>query len=66
MHAPDWCFVDDLQPGDRVYDLPGGSEVQVIAYDLVRVPAGQCEWHVHTTGPTIRCNTMDRVPRVAA
>jgi len=64
MRAADWCYVDDLEPGDHVYDVAGANEVEVTGYKLVRVPAGQCEWWVHTAGPTIRCNTMERVPRV--
>lgn len=66
MHTPDWCFVDDLEAGDRVHQYPGDGKVKVLGYELVRVPEGRCEWHVHTTGATIRYHTMERVPRVAA
>jgi hypothetical protein len=66
MRIPDWCYVDDLQPGDHLYDFPGDDEIEVVAYTLVRVPAGRCEWHVRTTGRTVRYGAMDQVPRVAA
>jgi hypothetical protein len=62
----EWCFVDELEPGDHVRtpfteDLP---EVEVVATDLVRVPSGVCAWRVRTTGPTICCEVLDRLPRV--
>ena len=68
MRSLKWCFVDELEPGDHVYDLTAANEmeVEVVALDLVRTPSGPCEWRVHTTGPTLRCQVMDRLPRVAA
>jgi hypothetical protein len=69
MGALDWCFVDELAPGDHIVDLKSDgddTEVEVVACDLVRVPSGPCVWRVHTTGPTIRYEVLDRVPRIAA
>ena len=72
MRSLTWCFVDELEPGDRVYDgivdeAPETAEVvEVVALDLVRTPSGPCVWRVHTTGPTMSYQVMDRVAKVAA
>jgi len=72
MRSLKWCFVDELEPGDHVFDgivdeqPETGEVVEVVALDLVRTPSGPCEWRVHTTGSTIRYQVMDRVARVAA
>ena len=72
MRSLKWCFVDELEPGDQVYDgivdeQPETAEVvEVVALDLVRTPSGDCVWRVHTTGQTIRYEVMDRVAKVAA
>jgi len=77
MRALKWCFVDELEPGDQLFDgvvddqVDAGNSnasdiVEVVALDLVRTPSGPCVWRVHTTGPTIRYDVMDRVAKVAA
>ena len=69
MRALDWCFVDDLEPGDHLYDPAAGTddaEIEVVTCDLVRVPSGPCVWRIHTTGPTMRYGVLERVPRIAA
>lgn len=65
MRSLEWCYVDELERGDYVCDpsTEDESEVEVIALDLVRVPSGQCEWLVRTTGPTIQCPVLDQLPR---
>ena len=65
MRSLEWCYVDELELGDHVCDLTTEDqpEVEVVALDLVRVPSGECEWLVSTTGPTIRCPVLDRLPR---
>ena len=65
MPSLEWCYVDELEPGDHVCDptTEDQTEVDVVALDLVRVPSGECEWLVRTTGPTIRCPALDRLPR---
>ena len=65
-------FVDELEPGDKLYDgvvdeQPESAEVvEVVALDLVRTPSGPCVWRVHTTGSTMSYDVMDRVAKVAA
>ena len=71
MRSLKWCFVDELEPGDQVFEGMAeepetGDVVEVVALDLVRTPSGPCVWRVHTTGPTMRYDVMDRVARVAA
>lgn len=72
MRSLKWCFVDELEPGDHVLDgtvaeqAESAEVVEVVALDLVRTPSGPCVWRVHTTGPTIRYEVMDRVAKVAA
>jgi hypothetical protein len=68
MRSLKWCFVDELEPGDYVCDpaTDDQPEVEVVGLDLVRVPSGSCEWRVHTTGSTIHCRVLDRLPRIAA
>ena len=72
MRSLKWCFVDELEPGDKVFehlvhDQPDTDHVvEVVALDLVRTPSGPCVWRVHTTGATIRCQVMDRVAKFAA
>ena len=68
MRSLEWIFVDELEPGDHVYDLTAADEqeVEVVGLDLVRTPSGPCEWRVHTSGATIRYQVMDRVPKIAA
>jgi hypothetical protein len=69
MRALDWCFVDDLEPGDHIYAPAADSEdteLEVVACDLVRVPSGPCVWQIHTTGPTMQYEVLERVPRIAA
>jgi hypothetical protein len=72
MRSLKWCFVDELEPGDKLYDgivdaQPETAEVvEVVALDLVRTPSGPCVWRVHTTGSTFRYDVMDRVAKVAA
>lgn len=72
MRSLKWCFVDELEPGDQVFEgmadaePESGDVVEVVALDLVRTPSGPCVWRVHTTGPTMRYDVMDRVARVAA
>jgi hypothetical protein len=65
MRSLNWCFVDELEPGDQV-TTEDESAVEVIALDLIRTPSGPCEWRVHTTGPVMRYQVMDRVQKVAA
>jgi hypothetical protein len=72
MRSLKWCFVDELEPGDKVFegivdDQPDTADVvEVVALDLVRTPSGPCVWRVHTTGATIRYQVMDRVAKFAA
>ena len=72
MRSLKWCFVDELEPGDKVFEdrteeRPDTVDVvEVVALDLVRTPSGPCVWRVHTTGATIRYQVMDRVAKVAA
>jgi hypothetical protein len=66
MPAFDWCYVDELEPGDHLYVDDARAEVEVLTCDLVRAPSGPCMWRVETSGPTIRYEVLDRVPRVAA
>ena len=60
----DWCFIDELEPVDVV--RAGAAAVAVTGVDLVRVPSGGCEWRVHTTGPILCFQVLDRAPRIAA
>ena len=60
----DWCFIDELEPGDVV--RAGTATVAVVGVDLVRTPGGSCAWRVRTTGPILQFQVMDRAPRIAA
>ena len=72
MRSLKWCFVDELEPGDKVFeglvdDRPETAHVvEVVALDLIRTPSGPCIWRVHTTGATIHYEVTDRVAKVAA
>jgi hypothetical protein len=65
MHTLDWCFVDELEPGDTLA-TEDETAVEVVALDLIRTPAGPCAWRVRTSGPVMRYEVLDRVQRVAA
>ena len=72
MPTLEWCFVDELEPGDKVFeslvdDQPDTAHVvEVVALDLIRTPSGLCLWRIHTTGATIRYEVMERVAKLAA
>ena len=74
MRSLKWCFVDELELGDKVFEsivddqshTDTADVVEVVALDLVRTPSGPCIWRVHTTGATIRYQVMDRVAKSAA
>jgi hypothetical protein len=66
VRSPDWCFLDDLEPGDHVYDPITDSDLEVLDLTLERTPNGRCVWRLTTPSAVLHYEVMAQVQRVGA